>query len=72
MAQIEDRLRVAARAAFGRTPSGWEQLRGGTKKGVYRIVLDDDTSAVVYSWAAEENHWPGVPDDQDLFAATTS
>ena len=72
MTQTEERLHMAARAAFGKRAAGWEQLRGGTKKGVYRIVLDDDTSAVVYSWAAAENHWPDAPDDQGLFGSTTS
>ena len=56
-----------------------ERLSGGTKKGVYRLLLDDLTTAVLYVWAAEENYWPAapvVPDDPfsdasgaELFAA---
>ena len=32
----------------------------GTKKGVYRIALDDSTSAVVYVWSADEDYWDGL------------
>lgn len=38
--------------------AGVEQLRGGSKKGVYRVRLDDDRSVVLYSWDATENYWP--------------
>jgi len=38
------------------------RLRGGTKKGVYRAILDD-RSVIVYVWATSENYWPaGDPD----------
>ena len=38
------------------------RLRGGTKKGVYRAVLDD-RSVIVYVWDTSENYWPaGDPD----------
>lgn len=38
-----------------------DRLRGGTKKGVYRVRLDGTgtSSVIVYSWAEAENFWPG-------------
>jgi aminoglycoside phosphotransferase (APT) family kinase protein len=46
--------------------TGLDRLTGGSKKGVYRLRLDDRTCGVLYVWAAEENYWPQsptVPDD---------
>jgi tRNA A-37 threonylcarbamoyl transferase component Bud32 len=43
-----------------------DRLTGGTKKGVYRLGLDDATTAILYVWADDENYWPAaetVPDD---------
>lgn len=43
-----------------------DRLTGGTKKGVYRLRLDDATTAILYVWADSENYWPpadSVPDD---------
>ncbi|MEV0386344.1 phosphotransferase [Nonomuraea sp. NPDC050643] len=34
-----------------------ERLRGGSKKGVYRLEFDRGASVVVYSWADDENFW---------------
>ncbi|MFD5657297.1 phosphotransferase [Streptomyces hirsutus] len=49
-----------------------ERLRGGSKKGVYRVRVDGTpvTSVIVYSWAEEENFWPGQKgiDARDAFA----
>jgi hypothetical protein len=41
-----------------------QRLRGGTKKGVYRVRLDGTSTAsvIVYSWAEAENFWPGAPE----------
>ncbi|MFJ5729454.1 phosphotransferase family protein [Streptomyces paradoxus] len=52
-------LAPLARAALGpsRTLTGVERLRGGTRKGVYRLILDDDSTAVAYVWSAEEDYW---------------
>lgn len=36
------------------------RLAGGSKKGVYRVSLDDRTSAVVYVWSSEEDYWDGL------------
>ena len=38
---------------------GVSRLRGGSKKGAYRLFLDDDSTAVAYVWAESENYWPG-------------
>jgi hypothetical protein len=49
-----------------------ERLRGGSKKGVYRVRLDGTCpgSVIVYRWADGENFWPGAPqaDPADPFA----
>ncbi|MFE2037674.1 phosphotransferase family protein [Streptomyces scopuliridis] len=39
-----------------------DRLRGGSKKGVYRVRLDGTRtpSVIVYSWAEAENFWPGA------------
>ncbi|PWJ02982.1 aminoglycoside phosphotransferase [Streptomyces sp. NWU49] len=38
-----------------------DRLRGGSRKGVYRVRVDGApaASAIVYSWAEEKNFWPG-------------
>jgi hypothetical protein len=33
-------------------------LAGGSKKGVYRLTLDDGVTAVLYMWSEAENYWP--------------
>lgn len=55
-------LASVARAAFGeeRRLVAASRLRGGSKKGVYRLLFDDDTTAIAYIWAAAENYWPGA------------
>jgi hypothetical protein len=43
-----------------------DRLAGGSKKGVYRLRLDDGSTVILYTWAAGENYWPPsptVPDD---------
>lgn len=62
-----------ARAATGRTLTGVTRLRGGTKKGVYRLALDDDTTVVAYVWSPDEDYWDAGPSDlRDPFSAGTS
>ncbi|MER5411012.1 phosphotransferase [Streptomyces sp. NPDC002769] len=52
--------------------SGWrrlaavEPLAGGSKKGVYRLVMDDATTAIAYLWDDAENYWPATEGDDDL------
>ncbi|MFE9173932.1 phosphotransferase family protein [Streptomyces kebangsaanensis] len=49
-----------------------DRLRGGSRKGVYRVRVDGApmTSVIVYSWAETENFWPGRNgvDNGDPFA----
>jgi hypothetical protein len=43
-----------------------DRLLNGTKKGVYRVTLDDATSTIVYVWNADEDYWDGLlPDGHD-------
>ncbi|GLY16461.1 aminoglycoside phosphotransferase [Kineosporia sp. NBRC 101677] len=63
-----DDLTDVIRAAFGpdQRITGVQRLRGGTKKGVYRVGLTGvPASAVVYSWADEENFWTPVGPSSD-------
>lgn len=55
-----ERLAGAARAALGggRRLEAVERLAGGSKKGVYRLVMDDASTAVAYVWDDGENYWP--------------
>ena len=52
-------LTPLARAALGRhrTLSAVTRLRGGSKKGVYRLRLDDGGSAIAYLWTPDEDYW---------------
>ncbi|MFE2581620.1 phosphotransferase family protein [Streptomyces sp. NPDC059378] len=49
-----------------------DRLRGGSKKGVYRVRLDGTRTAgvIVYRWAEAENYWPKAreADPADPFA----
>ncbi|MFD5144492.1 phosphotransferase family protein [Streptomyces sp. NPDC058401] len=61
-AEAEDLSGVVRDALGGAAGmAGAERLRGGSKKGVYRVRLTGagTPSVIVYSWAAEENFWPG-------------
>lgn len=65
-------LAGAARAAFGsgRRLDGVARLTGGSQKGVYRLNMDDGTTAIAYLWEDSENFWPdwpGVGDRADQF-----
>lgn len=61
------RLAGAARDALGggRRLAAVERVAGGSKKGVYRLVMDDATTAVGYLWDAAENYWPAAEGDDD-------
>ncbi|NUT28982.1 MAG: aminoglycoside phosphotransferase family protein, partial [Streptomyces sp.] len=52
-------LAPLAHAALGptRTLTAVARLRGGTRKGVYRLAFEDGTTAVAYVWSAEEDYW---------------
>lgn len=61
-------LTPVMREVFGtdRRVTAVDRLPNGTKKGVYRVTLDDTTSAIVYVWNAEEDYWDGLlPDGHD-------
>ncbi|MER6525779.1 phosphotransferase [Streptomyces sp. NPDC001508] len=63
-----ERLAGAARDALGggRRLATVERVTGGSKKGVYRLVMDDATTAIAYLWDADENYWPTAEGDDDL------
>ncbi|MET7568242.1 phosphotransferase [Streptomyces sp. NPDC005492] len=56
-------LTPLARATLGRTPTAVTRLRGGSKKGVYRLTFDDDSTAVAYVWSPDEDLWDAGPGD---------
>ncbi|HKD96944.1 MAG TPA: phosphotransferase [Micromonosporaceae bacterium] len=60
-----DQLTGVLRAAYGpaRRLAGIQRLRGGSKKGVYRLALDTGASAILYAWSPEENFWPARAGD---------
>ncbi|MGC0400804.1 tRNA A-37 threonylcarbamoyl transferase component Bud32 [Streptomyces sp. SAI-126] len=67
-----DDLAPLARAATGRALTGVTRLRGGSKKGVYRLALDDDSTVVAYVWSPDEDYWDAGPSDpRDPFSAGT-
>ncbi len=55
-----------ARAAYGRELRDVARLHGGSKKGVYRLTLDDGTTGIAYVWRDSENYWP-VHEQDPLF-----
>lgn len=68
---VRDQMTSFVRGAFGasRQPIDVTRLTGGSKKGVYRLTLDDGGSAILYVWGADENFWPeGDGDVADPFA----
>ncbi|WP_331770272.1 aminoglycoside phosphotransferase family protein (plasmid) [Embleya sp. NBC_00888] len=63
-----EHLAGAARAALGggRRLAAVERLAGGTRKGVYRLTMDDATTAIAYLWEESENYWPAHEGDDDV------
>ncbi|KQV15340.1 MULTISPECIES: phosphotransferase family protein [unclassified Kitasatospora] len=59
-AVTRDQLAGVAHAAggAGRHLVSVSRLRGGSKKGVYRLTYDDDSTAILYIWDDAENYWP--------------
>jgi hypothetical protein len=55
-------MRPVVRAVFGtgRSLLKMERLAHGSKKGAYRLTLDDGGTAMVYAWADSEDYWQGV------------
>lgn len=62
-----DDLAGAARAALGsrRRLDRVARLSGGTRKGVYRLTMDDGTTVIAYLWEESEDFWPPTPHDGD-------
>jgi len=58
VASAELVTRLAAPILDSRSVVRVERLAGGSKKGVYRLGLDDSSSVVMYLWRPEENYWP--------------
>ncbi|GAA2042665.1 phosphotransferase [Catenulispora yoronensis] len=60
-----DHLTDLVKAAFGtdRRIDDLQRLPNGSKKGVYRLRLDDATRAVVYIWDPAEDYWHDVLPD---------
>jgi hypothetical protein len=61
-------LRPVARAVFGRDRPllRVERLAGGSKKGAYRLTMDDGDTALVYVWDDSEDYWRGaLPESAD-------
>jgi len=59
-------MRPVARAVFGggRALLSADRLAGGSKKGAYRLTMDDGGTALVYAWDDCEDYWQGVlPED---------
>ncbi|AWS49020.1 phosphotransferase family protein [Streptosporangium sp. 'caverna'] len=61
-----DHLAGVARTALGAEHrlTGVSRLRGGSKKGVYRLTFDDDSTAIAYIWDDAENYWPTAQIDE--------
>ncbi|MDV9176616.1 phosphotransferase [Streptomyces sp. W16] len=49
--------------AVGRTLKEATRIRGGSKKGVYRLTFEDGTTAVAYVWSPDEDLWDAGPGD---------
>jgi hypothetical protein len=60
-------LAESARSALGseRKITELTRLAGGTTKGVYRLAMDDGTTAIAYLWEDSENYWPQAPNEND-------
>ena len=71
-------MRPVVRAVFGRNRPllRVERLAGGSKKGAYRLTMDDGSTALVYAWDDSEDYWQGVlpegaDDPANLFSHTS-
>jgi hypothetical protein len=41
--------------------AGVTRVRGGSKKGVYRLSRTDGSSVILYVWSGAEDYWPAAP-----------
>ncbi|HZD99989.1 MAG TPA: aminoglycoside phosphotransferase, partial [Micromonosporaceae bacterium] len=60
---------VRAQLGTDRRVVGIERFTSGSKKGVYRLTLDDAATIALYVWHPDENFWPVAPppDPDDPF-----
>jgi len=61
-------LRAVVGAVFGagRQVAGVERLPGGSKKGAYRVTVDDGRVVLIYVWNEAEDYWQGaLPEGSD-------
>lgn len=57
---------VRAALGAGRTVTEVERLPGGSKKGAYRVVMNDGMVVLVYVWNSTEDYWQGyLPEGSD-------
>ncbi|WP_405863201.1 phosphotransferase [Streptomyces sp. NBC_01515] len=49
--------------ALGHTLNDVTRLRGGSKKGVYRLTFQNRSTAVAYVWSPDEDLWDAGPGD---------
>jgi len=52
---------VRAHVGSDRRVADVERFASGSKKGVYRLTLDDASSIALYVWHPDENFWPAAP-----------
>src|ERR1022692_2260089 len=69
-----ENLAGIVRAAFGsgRRLAAVDRLRGGSKKGVYRLTLDNGATVIGYLWNEAENYWPDARREADQSHADQS
>ncbi|MFJ8044297.1 phosphotransferase family protein [Kitasatospora sp. NPDC096147] len=62
-----DQLAGVAAAVFGPHGRliGVSRLRGGSKKGVYRLHREDGGTAIAYLWDDAESYWPAAAVEED-------
>lgn len=69
-----DSLRPLVNEVFGGRPLlGTARLAGGSKKGVYRLAVEDSGTALAYIWGGAEDYWQdvlpeGADDEADPFS----
>ena len=54
----DDLARLLREFRPGARLAGSARLTGGSKKGVYRLHLADDSTLILYIWNEAENYWP--------------
>jgi hypothetical protein len=66
-----DQLTGVVSATFGRGRRlvSAARMRGGSRKGVYRLTVDNGRTAILYIWNAAENYWPGAHQQAGLHHA---